>query len=70
MDIIPFTKINLTLSFVNNLTALEEDFSGIENFGIHRKVGFRASSRIRTNDTRITNAMLYQLSYGGFVLNI
>ncbi len=39
MDIIPFTKINLTLCFVNNLTALEEDISGVENFGIHRKGG-------------------------------
>ena len=37
MDIIPFTKINLTLCFVNNLTALEEDIGGVENFGIHRK---------------------------------
>ena len=40
MDIIPFTKINLTLCFVNNLTALEEDISGVENFGIHRKGGY------------------------------
>jgi hypothetical protein len=39
MDIIPFTKINLTLSFVNNLTALEEDIGSVENFRIHRKGG-------------------------------
>ena len=39
MDIVPFTMINLTLCFVNNLTALEEIIGGARNFWIHLKRG-------------------------------
>ena len=39
MDIIPFTMINLTLCFVNNLTALKEIIGGARNFWIHLKGG-------------------------------
>jgi hypothetical protein len=52
MDIIPFTMINLTLCFVNNLTALKEIIGGARNFWIHLKGGGILSLQPDSNQRR------------------
>jgi hypothetical protein len=42
------------------------DFSSEEHWRWHRPGTVGAADRIRTYDTRITNAVLYRLSYCGF----